>query len=333
MQFLKIGSNTTLSQLISQVGSRNVDSVLSLNGLSRTPNIGAAYEERYKAATGSDSSSVDTQKKITQLNTMTGDSDVFEAAALLSDTDWRYLSASGSLPGTLRIPETITLPDSTSIIGNGQPVSRAIYDKTISQLTKTDTIDPSVFNEYSSRKGSTIVDTTASTGTMQWFKLPWGLITLHSSLSGNSIDFPVYPEEFEDGVQANYENMPDTLYQYEPWQVYKSSGPRSNTYTFKMHRDMWTGDHRDGKCNELVRFCEANCYPEFKGAAVQTSTVTLYIAGKPLISGIMNNVKKKFEGPIGLDDFPLVCNLEITITEVSQEPLNYTKVSEKGLIG
>ena len=220
MQFLKIGSNTTLSQLISQVGSRNVDSVLSLNGLSRTPNIGAAYEERYKAATGSDSSSVDTQKKITQLNTMTGDSDVFEAAALLSDTDWRYLSASGSLPGTLRIPETITLPDSTSIIGNGQPVSRAIYDKTISQLTKTDTIDPSVFNEYSSRKGSTIVDTTASTGTMQWFKLPWGLITLHSSLSGNSIDFPVYPEEFEDGVQANYENMPDTLYQYEPWQVY-----------------------------------------------------------------------------------------------------------------
>lgn len=331
MQFLKISQSTTLSELTSQVGARNVDSILSLNMLERTPNIGAAYQNNYEASQLRDA--VKSQTKITRLNTMTSDSDVFETASLLGEDGWRYLEASGSLPGTLRVPETITLPDSTSILGNGEPVSRSIYDKVISQLSTTEEIDPSVFNEYSSRKGSTIVDTTSSTGTMQWFKLPWGLITLQSSLSGDSIDFPVYPEDFEDSAKANYETMPDTLYQYEPWQVYKSSGPRTNTYTFKMHRDMWTGDHRDGKCNELIRFCQANCYPLFQGAAVQTAIVTLYIAGEPLISGIMTDVKTKFEGPIGLDDYPLVCTLDITITEVSQEPLNYTKVLEKGLIG
>lgn len=331
MQFLKIKSSTTLSELASQVGTRNVDSVLSLNMLDRVPNIGKAYENNYVASQSREA--IQPQTKITRLNTMTSDSDVFETASLLNEQDWRYLETYGSLPNTLHIPETIKLPDSTSVIGNGQPVSKTIYDNVMNELHKSFSIDPSIFSEYSSRKGSTITDTSSSDGVMQWFKLPWGLITLHSSLSGNSIDFPVYPEDFDDSISANYEQMPETLYQYEPWQVYKSSGPRTNTYTFKMHRDMWTGDHRDGKCAELVRFCQANCYPMFKGAAVQTAIVTLYIAGKPLISGIMTSVKTKYEGPIGLDDFPLVCTLDITITEVSQEALNYTKVAEKGLIG
>ena len=332
MQFLKISSSITLSELSSQVGARNVDAILSLNSIQRVPNIGAEYQKNYAAAAES-ADVIKLQTKLTCLNTMTSDSDVFETASLLTDEGWRYLEAFGSLPDTLRIPETITLPDSTSIIGNNQPVSRSVYNKVITHLQQRNFVDPGLFNEYSATKGSTIVDTATSAGAMQWFKLPWGLITLHSSLSGDSVDFPVYPEEFDDSIRANYETMPETLYQYEPWQVYRSSGPRTNTYTFKMHRDMWSGDHRDGKCNELIRFCEANCYPEFKGAAVQTSTVTLYIAGKALISGIMTDVKTKFDGPIGLDNFPLVCTMDITITEVSPEPLNYTKVAEKGLIG
>ena len=53
--------------------------------------------------------------------------------------------------------------------------------------------------------------------------------------------FPVYPEELDDGVVANYEDMSEMLYQYEPWKVYKSSGPREMTFTFNFHRDMWSG--------------------------------------------------------------------------------------------
>ena len=127
--------------------------------------------------------------------------------------------------------------------------------------------------------------------------------------------------------------MPDLLYQYEPWQLYNSSGPRTNTYLFHFHRDMWTGDHRDGKANELIRYCEANCYPEFNGSAVNVPTVTLYIAGSPLIHGVMTQVDTTWDGPIGLDGYYLNCELSITITEVSETALNYNVIKGKSLIG
>ena len=333
MQLLSVTKKTTLSDLISQVGSRNVDSILALNSLERQPIIGKALYNSYNDTRITDSPDVDYKKRVVILNTLTSDSDIFESAALLSDNDWKILSVTGSLPGMLRIPETIRLPDSTSILGNNEPVRRNIYDKTMSMLKQPDSIiDPSVFNEYSTDKNSQLINTYPASTMIQWFNLPWGKITLYSSLSNSSIDFPVFPEEIKDGVTANYETMPDILYQYEPWQVYKSSGPRTNSFTFDMHRDMWSGNHLDGKCNELIRFCEANCYPEFKGASVQTSTVTLYIAGKPFISGVLTNVEVSWDGPLGQDDWYLHCIMEITIIEVSEEPLNFTKIKEKGLI-
>ena len=100
-----------------------------------------------------------------------------------------------------------------------------------------------------------------------------------------------------------------------------------------MHRDMWTGDHRDGLANKLVRFCEANCFPNYKGSAVQTPTVTLYINGENLITGVLNSAKVDWSGPIGLDGFYLELKLILDITEVSKEALNFNTVKAKGLIG
>ena len=144
--------------------------------------------------------------------------------------------------------------------------------------------------------------------------------------------FPVYPEGFEDGYVANYEEMPEMLYQYEPWKVYKSSGPREITFTFEFHRDMWTGDHRDEHANALVRGCQANCFPEYDGSLVNVPLVTLYMHGQNLITGVMTTCKVNWKGPIGLDGFYLMCELTIGITEVSPTPLNYTTVRNKRLI-
>ena len=96
---------------------------------------------------------------------------------------------------------------------------------------------------------------------------------------------------------------------------------------------MWTGDHRDGKANELIRICEANCYPEFNGSMVNTSTVTLYVKGNALISGVLVDVHKTWDGPIGLDGWYLMCNLSLEIIEVSPTALNYNVVKNKPLIG
>lgn len=341
MQYLKITDDMTLSQLSSRVGSTNVDSILNLHSLSRIPEIGSAYNDLVKKKIAKYDSEhggtpVDYQRKQTILNTMTGDADVFETAALLGDAGWKVLDSLGTLPGTLKIPETIKLPDSVDITGGTNvPIGRSIYEKAMGYLRKEQDVDPVIFNEYSSRKTSQIKSITTVSNPIQWFKLPWGKISLFSSLSGESVDFPVYPKGFDDSVQANYDTMPEMLYQYEPWQIYKSSGPRTNTYDFDIHRDMWSGDHRDGKCAELIRFCQANCYPKYKGASVQTPTVTLYIEGVKHITGIMINVKTSWdeESPIGLDGFYLHLTLSITITEIADEVLTYETIQKKGLIG
>jgi len=337
MQFLAIDRKTKLTDVAAAVGSRNVESILHLNDTPRTPNVGEAF---WKVCGDKiqDATDISYDKKISLLNGLTSDSDVFETAALSSTSGWKLLSAANTLLGYLRIPESIEVPASTSILGNGQPVATTVYDKVIQSLVSIPhVVDPGIFNDYSTIRTASISGlfrTGDGSDPMQWFRIPWGMVSLYSSLSDEKMDFPVYPEEISDGVKANYSTMPDLLYQYEPWQIYNSSGPRSQTYTFDFHRDMWTGDHGDGKANQLIRFCEANCYPEYRGSAVYTSQVTLYVAGKPLISGIMTDVSVSWDGPLGKrDNWYLHCKLSLTITEVSQQALDYHVVKNKPLVG
>lgn len=341
MQFLKITDNLTLPQLIDTVGSRNVDSILNLNMLRRSPDIGKQFKS-LSQKTISENNPISYQRKKTILNTLTSEADVFETACLQTEEDWKILDTIGTIANTLRIPESLKIPDSVYVIGGtGEPIDRNIYNKAITYLDHDTDVDPIIFNTYNLRKSSQIIDTQDSVGIasddnpINWFNLPWGKISLYSSLSRTSVDFPVYPDGFENETTAVYETMPDMLYQYEPWQVYKSSGPRTNTYEFDMHRDMWTGDHRDGKCNELIRFCEANCYARYSGASVQTAAVTLYLSGEKLITGILTDVKVSWDNdsPIGYDGMRLHLRLSITITEVSEGILTYDTVKNRGLIG
>ena len=335
MQFLTIEKDTMLQDLADRVGDRNVDAVLSTNGLQRVPNIGQMLNSMYQAAAGDSSISVNPQKKASILNQLTTDSDIFEYVALSNESSWKVYSQYNGIPGTIRLPETVVLPDADDIMGNEVHIGKDLYEQAMSQLLNPPHyIDPSIFNEYSTIGNiRTLEYRESNASVVDWFNIPWGQITLYSSLSGESIDFPVYPDDVSDSRRATYVTMPDLLYQYEPWYLYDSSGPRTNSYLFDMHRDMWTGDHRDGNANRLIRFCQANCYPRYSGASVNTALVTLYIAGSPLITGIMEDVSVKWDGPIGLDGWYLHFQVEITITEVAQTALNYDTVRNIPLIG
>lgn len=330
MKYLEISDSTTLLQLINLLGERNVDSVLTANGLTRTPHVGKALHDKCNEINNDPNKPPITgQIMMPILNRFTQDSDIFEFAALAGAETWNVLHAINTFPNKLRIPEYITIPDSVNVMGNGQPVVKSIYDAVSTTLENSypeinPIIDESIFSTYSVIQNASIdTSTPIRKHPFQWFKIPWGKISLYSSIANYAVDFPVYPEPFEDYRQANYTTMPDMLYTYEPWQIYQNSGPRSNTYTFHMHRDMWSGDHRDGQCLKLIQFCEANCFAEYAGAAVNTALVTLYINGKPFITGIMTNVKKSWDGPIGLDGWYLEVTLELSITEVATAPLNY----------
>lgn len=335
MQFLKINDKYTLLNLSNTVGDRNTDSVLSLNSLKRSPNIGNQFKQLCKTVT-SQSQAVPAQVKQALLNSFAGEGDVYEYASLLDENGWKVLAALGTFPNMLKIPESIVLPDSINILGGTKiGVSAIVYERSMQMLSNTGSINPSVFNEYSSTNPAISGYTSpgVTRANLQLFNIPWGKITLYSSLADDSVDFPVYPEEYSDERSADYTTMPELLYQYEPWQIYKSSGPTIKNFTFEFHRDMWTGDHRDGKANQLVRFCQACCYPEYSGSAVNSGYVTLYIMGKPVISGVMTKCTPEWSEPLGLDGFYLMCRLTISITEVSKTALNFNKVRTMSLIG
>lgn len=338
MQYLEVSKDTTLSKLASVVGERNVDSVLNANGLTRAVNIGKAFIERNKK-TVSEFGEVDYQTKLNILNQFVGDSDLYEKAALGTESEWILLSVHTCFGDAIRIPIEIKLPPFVGVLGNGERVSRKVYQDCTDSLLKPEyhKVDPAVFSEYSSTyaHGSYSVTENGQIRkgeVYQWFKIPWGEVFLYSYLGDEQLFFPVYPDGFDDGVRANFDEMPEMLYQYEPWNVYKSSGPREVSFTFEFHRDMWTGDHRDGCANNLIRGCEANCYPDYNGSLVNPPLVSLYIHGRNFITGIMTDCKVNWDKPIGLDGFYLMCKLSFTIKEVSQEALNFRTVRNKGLI-
>lgn len=335
MQFLSISNNMTLEEFSQIVGQENVDSILHLNGLKRTPNIGRAFNSLCNS-TINETDEVTTDRKIALLNGLTDDSDVFETAALTDSNGWKIMSAMNTLKGKLRIPEEIILQDSEQILGNGESISAKTYNSVRTSLQETGEVDPSIFNSYDASSASSYISGVngeyAPRDVFQWFHIPWGEITLYSSLDDSTIEFPCYPEELSNSVKANYTTMPDLLYQYEPWQLYTSSGPREQTFTFHFHRDMWTGNHNDGRAYELIQACKANCYPDYKGSAVETSSVTLYISGNAVISGIMTSVSEDWKGPIGNDGWWLECTLSITITEVAKAPLNFNSVKQQRLL-
>lgn len=335
IKYLQISRDTTLSDINDIVGPRNTQYILAANNLSWQPYVGREFYSMQDDAIAN-TPEVNWQRKSALLNSLSGSTDVFEMASLLSESGWKVLSTLDTLPGTLKIPETVDIPLSENIVGDETPVGRLIYSRAMSDLAAPPhTIDPGIFNEYSTIKASQIIDSSTNTSqnTFQYFNIPWGDITLYSSLTGESIDVPAYPEELSDSRKANYNTMPDMIYQYEPWYVYNSSGPRSPIVTFNLHRDMWSGDHTDGKANDLIRFCQANCYPEFNGSAVNVSQVTLYIVGQTYISGILTDVTVKWDGPILSDGWYAHFELELSFTEISPQALTYTSVRNMPLIG
>ena len=110
MQFLKIPNAITLAQLASKVGANNVDRILIANELKRSPRVGQQFAQKCEEIQAT-RANVSVQRKQNILNTLTSDEDVYEEACLLSESGWKVLDALGTLPGTLRIPETITLKD------------------------------------------------------------------------------------------------------------------------------------------------------------------------------------------------------------------------------
>lgn len=156
MKFLEIDDTTTLSDVSSRVGRRNVGTLLNVNNLSRSRDIGKQYSKLCSDIYSSNAK-VDWQRKASILSSMSQDSDVFEHASLQGEDSWKVLSAIGSFPGMLKIPDSIEVSDSVDILGNSTTTSKTIYTSVMKQIqTYPHRIDPSTFNEISTIKSSAL---------------------------------------------------------------------------------------------------------------------------------------------------------------------------------
>lgn len=335
MQYLTISKNESLQSLTKIVGTQNVDPILAANGLTRSPDIGSQWRAKCEASSRSDMPEIAASRKIALLNNLTGSKDIFEKVCLLDETEWKVFSLHQAFTDGIRIPETIKLPSSSRILGSDERVDNATYRAVMQSLKESSLIDPGIFNTVNTEGSVSITSVVANTENNAQipFNIPWGKIQIYSSLLDRTLDIPAYPEELETGRQANYGAMPDTIYQYEPWIVYESSGPRTQEMSFHLHRDMWSGNHLDGKANELIRFCEANTFPRYNGSSVLSPTVSIYINGSLFVSGVMLSATTQWGGPIGLDGWYLEFTLNLSIQEVSETALNIDTVSRLPIIG
>ena len=391
MQYLLINESDTLMSVSNIVGSKNVDAVLAENSIPRTPNVGKQWKDKCDKLLETNPPEVTGSRKAALLNSLTGSEELFEKACLMDEDEWKIFSSFQSFKDTLRIPESVKLPYSQSVIGNatgsevvigsgvGQsgsssgrtrkgsntsetskgsysgsnnissvigttstslrsqssPVDPNTYRAVMKNLKQSSSINPEVFNSVNSSPATGVERsvTSQSSSIPLAFDLPWGQIQLYSSLLQEAIDVPAYPEEFSTARTATYSSMPDTIYQYEPWIVYDSSGPREQSLSFHLHRDMWSGNHLDGKANELIRFCEANTFPRYSGSTVLAPVFTVYINGSTFVSGALLNTQVNWRGPLGQDNWPLEFDLSLSIQEVAETALNIDSVRKFGLIG
>ena len=68
MKFLEINPQMTLSGLADIVGKSNVEDVLHLNGLERTPNIGQQYDKNCAAITAKHVSALEDPQPVSMLS-------------------------------------------------------------------------------------------------------------------------------------------------------------------------------------------------------------------------------------------------------------------------
>jgi hypothetical protein len=361
MKYFEVEHNTSLTQVRNKFGN-DTGSILATNGLETDPNFAGQVRKRYQELTTPLTpiervALVETGRvplgrypEILQFPALTDDStrrqlteqfeqqrindakraltlaststDVFAAAVVLDLQELQVLSRENMFPDKVLVPDHTALI--TGVIGNNTSVPP------LTLRTALNTVDENRV-PFSSPNFSAMTQslTAPQTGNNVDNGNNWH-ITLAEEV-GIAIDratpdymmIPCYPDGgVQDDFTANFEEMPEARHQYEPWQIYKSSGGRTVTLVFKLARVLWSGDYTDGHCENLIRYCQSAAYCNYLGSLVDVPLVTVICGDYFKIRGYVHSVGVHWHGEFGTDLKPLLADLKITIQEVSDTPLN-----------
>lgn len=146
-------------------------------------------------------------------------------------------------------------------------------------------------------------------------------------VNGITLYMPCYPDSVSDTTAINYSSE-NTLGRSEPFYAYNNSGPRTISFSFRMHREM-IGSESVNEIENIVKTIESAVYPNYDNS-VSAVKVSVKIGNVIYISGIMTSQSTNWEGPIAADQKYNIVTVQFGITEVTGEPKSYNYVKEYG---
>ena len=146
------------------------------------------------------------------------------------------------------------------------------------------------------------------------------------TIDGKTLYMPCYPENITDKTNVNYDEQ-NALGRSEPYQAYNNSGPRSISFTFRLHREMIDGNRE--AVEEIVRWIESAAYPNYN-TNVAAVKVAVKVGKTIYISGIMSDQSTSWDGPIGDDQKYNMVTVNFTIKETTGNPKTSSKIRSIG---
>lgn len=249
--------------------------------------------------------------------------DKLKAGVIAEFTPAEFLRYSilGSMPGCLIVPDAY-VDDVVAVSGHTQQavlhdlLLREVRDDLRADAPKLDI--PLIETEFGETQDN-------------WYWKPTGDVTIQIE-GQTSLEIPCFPESVSDSTSATWSQEMTTYQHYEPQNTYNKSGPRVVTCTFKIHRAMWDGNQDSGKAEELVAYMQSACYPNYDTQASEPPRVTLIIGKSIRIVGILTTMETTYSGPIGPDNKYDCIDINISITEESDNVLS-TDAVRHGLAG
>lgn len=244
----------------------------------------------------------------------------FAVAELTPDEFLRY-NTLGSVPGCLIVPPEY-VDEVVPVSGHTQQaVLRDLLLREVREDLRADT-PPIEFPRIETDFGETQDN---------WYWKPTGDVTIQ--IEGEQpLEIPCFPESVSDNASATWSQEMTTYQHYEPQNTYNKSGPRIVSCTFKIHRAMWDGNQDSGKSEELVAYMQSALYPNYDTQASEPPRVTLIIGKSIRIVGILTSMETTYSGPIGPDNKYDCVDINISITEESDNVLS-TQAVRSGLAG
>lgn len=250
-----------------------------------------------------------------------GDRDKANVVAAFTPAEFTRYAMLGSVPGCLVVPAEY-VDEVTPVSGHTQQaILRDLSLASVREDLRADTPQleyPRIDSEYGTSEDN-------------WYWKPRGDVMFQ--VEGQSpLEIPCFPESVNDSTSATWSQEMTTYQHYEPQNTYNKSGPRVVACTFKIHRAMWDGNQDSGKSEELVAYMQSACYPDYDTQASEPPRVTLMIGKSVRITGILTSMETTYSGPIGPDNKYDCVDINISITEESDNVLS-TEAVRSGLAG